>query len=194
MACDKYYLNTVAELFQDAIDISHANIGILVAEGNPKGIRDLADLAQPGIRIVLGQAEQCTIGVLSQRLLQSEGIYEQVLQDNVVSQTTSSALLVPSITTGSADATLAYETDALAEQNKVDFIRVDSPLARAVQPYGIARASKRKQLSKRLQTAISSSQEQFETAGFGWQSQQSGSASNGLDPQTTSRPQPEALP
>ena len=194
MACDKYYLNTVAELFQDAIDISHANIGILVAEGNPKGIRDLADLAQPGIRVVLGQEEQCTIGVLSQRLLKSVGIYEQVLQENVVSQTTSSALLVPSITTGSADATLAYETDALAEKDKVDFIKVNSPLARAVQPYGIARSSKQKQLSKRLQTAIAGSQEQFETAGFGWQSHQSGSASNGLDPQATSRPQPEALP
>jgi molybdenum ABC transporter molybdate-binding protein len=194
MACDRYYLDTVAELFQDAVDISHANIGILVAEGNPKGIRNLADLAKPGIRVVLGQAEQCTIGVLSQQLLKSAGIYEQVLQDNVVSQTTSSALLVPSITTGSADATLAYETDALAEQNKVDFIRVDSALARAVQPYGIARISKHKQLGKRLQTAISSSQEQFEAAGFGWQFQKPGSESKRLDHQPTSRPQPEALP
>ena len=194
MACDRYYLDTVAELFQDAVDISHANIGILVAEGNPKGIRNLADLAKPGIRVVLGQAEQCTIGVLSQRLLKSAGIYEQVLQDNVVSQTTSSALLVPSITTGSADAALAYETDALAEQNKVDFIRVDSALARAVQPYGIARISKHKQLGKRLQTAISRSQEQFEAAGFGWQFQKPGSESKRLDHQSTNRPQPEALP
>ena len=134
------------------------------------------------------------MGVLSQQLLKSAGIYKQVLQDNVVSQTTSSALLVPSITTGSADATLAYETDALAEQDKVDFIRVDSPLARAVQPYGIARISKHKQLGKRLQAAISSSQQQFETAGFGWQFQKSGSESKRLDRQPTGQTQPEDLP
>jgi molybdate transport system substrate-binding protein len=168
MACDVYYLDTVREHFQDAVNVSHTNIVIVVPKGNPAGIRHLADLARPGVRVALGQPDQCTIGVLSRRLLQSENIYEHLLRDNVVTQTATSALLVPSITTGAADAALAYATDTLAEADKLDVIPIDSPLARAVQPYGIARSSEYKYLSRRLFETIARSRESFEAAGFTW--------------------------
>ncbi len=169
MACDQYYLDEVEELFQDAVQISTTDIVIVVQPGNPQNIETLDDLARPGVRVVLGQPEQCTIGVLSRRLLDDAGLYEKVLAENVKSQTTSSALLIPAITTGAADAVLAYRSDTLAESDKFDVITIDSPLAHAVQPYGIARTSEFKHLGRRLLEAIARSRESFEAAGFAWQ-------------------------
>jgi molybdenum ABC transporter molybdate-binding protein len=173
MACDVYYLDTVRDLFQDAVNVSNTDIVIVVQEGNPKQIQGLPDLARPGVRVAVGQPEQCTIGVLSKRLLQAEGLYEEV-QQNIVTQTATSALLVPNITTGSADAVLAYATDTLAEQDKCDTVPIDSPLAKAIQPYSIARSSDFKYLGRRLYQAIARSRERFEKAGFVWRLDQEG--------------------
>jgi len=169
MACDVYYLNTVSDLFQRGVNISHTDIVIVVQKGNPKHLESLADLTKPGVRVALGQPDQCTIGVLSRHLLESEGIYQKLLDQNVVTQTATSALLVPSVATGSADAALAYRTDTLAEHEKVDAVAIQSPLAKAVQPYSISLSSPYKQLAGRLYAAIAAGRESFESAGFTWQ-------------------------
>jgi ABC-type molybdate transport system substrate-binding protein len=168
MACDVYYLEEVRHLFQDAVNVSDADIVIAVQKGNPKNIRGLSDLLRPDVRVVLGQPKQCTIGVLSQRLLEDEGIYGQLMSQKDVPQKSSSAMLVPDVVTGAADAVLAYATDTQAAAGEVDVIRVDSPLAKAIQPFSIARSSKHKYLSRRLFAAISRSRDKFESAGFHW--------------------------
>ena len=167
MACDVYYLDTVHEMFQEAVNISDTEVVIAVPKGNPKNIKSLEDLARPGIRVSVGQPEQCTIGVLTKQLLQGEGLYEKVMA-NVVTQTASSAMLIPTIVTGSVDATLAYATDTGAENNKVDTILTHSPRAKAIQPFSIARSSEQKYLGRRLYRAIAEARQSFETAGFHW--------------------------
>lgn len=171
MACDSYYMDEVEELFQEPVRVSSAQIVIAVAKGNPKQIQTVADLANPGVRVALGQPDQCSIGVLSQRLLEESGVYQTMITENVVTQVPTSALLVPSITTGAADAALVYITDAQAESDRLEIVRIDSALAQAVQPFGIARSSKKKQLGKRLLDAISDSRQEFESAGFDWKLQ-----------------------
>jgi molybdate transport system substrate-binding protein len=182
MACDVYYLETVKELFQEAVRVSNTRIVIVVAEGNPKKIEQLADLIRPGIRVAVGQPDQCTIGVLSRQLLQSEGLYERLQQGgNIVTETATSALLVPSVTTGAADAALVYATDAQAEADRIDAVPIDSIKARAVQPFSIARSSDHKQLGRRLFQAIAHSRKQFEEAGFVWQLDQGESTAGATD-------------
>lgn len=168
MACDVYYLNTVRDLFQEAADISNTDIVIVVQKGNPKGVKTLKDLLKPGVRVAIGQPDQCTIGALTRRLLQNEGIYDELLAHNVVTQTATSALLVPNVTTKSADAVLAYITDTRAEADKLEVIPIKSPLALAIQPFSIAESSKFKYLGRRLFDAIAASRESFESAGFRW--------------------------
>lgn len=167
MACDVYYLETVQDLFEQGVNVSDTDIVIVVQPGNPKSIRSLEDLTKPGVRVALGQPDQCTIGVLSRRLLEDAGIYEQV-RENLVQETPTSAMLVPNITTGSADAVLAYRSDTLAEQNRLEVVPIDSPLSKAVQPFSIARASDHKYLSQRLFDHIARSRDKFESAGFNW--------------------------
>ncbi|MGI9456758.1 MAG: substrate-binding domain-containing protein, partial [Aeoliella sp.] len=119
--------------------------------------------------VILGQPEQCTIGVLSRRLLEAEGLFEKVRDQNVVAEMPTSAMLVPNIVTGAADAALVYVTDAQAEREKLEIIDIDSPLAKAVQPYGVANSSEHSQLGGRLLEAISRSRDQFQSRGFEWQ-------------------------
>lgn len=168
MACDVYYLETVKDWFQEAVNVSDTDIVIAVQEGNPKGIKSLKDLLKPGMRVAIGQPDQCTIGALTRRLLQDAGIYDELRKNNVVTETETSALLVPAVTTKSADAALAYQTDTLAESDKVDVIKIDTKLSKAIQPFSIARSSKQKYLARRLFKAISKSRESFETVGFHW--------------------------
>jgi molybdenum ABC transporter molybdate-binding protein len=168
MACDVYYLETVKDLFQEAVNVSDTDIVIAVEKGNPKQIKTIRDLLKPDVRVVIGQPEQCTIGVLTRRLLEHEGVYEELLENNVVAQKETSAALVPSITTKSADATFAYRTDTLAERDKVDVIALDSELSKAIQPFSIAKSSKQKYLGRRLFESITQSRDAFESVGFHW--------------------------
>lgn len=169
MACDVYYLNVVQDWFAQGTNISGTEIVIVVPKGNPRKIKSLADLAKPGTRVAIGQPRQCTIGVLTKRLLEDAGIYKKLFeQQNIVAETDSSARLVPTITTRSADAALAYITDTRAEADKLEIVHIDSPLARAVQPFSIARSSEHKHLCERLFRAIAASRDNFERAGFLW--------------------------
>ena len=167
MACDVYYLDAVRDMFQEAVNVSDTEVVIVVPKGNPKGIRTLADLAEPGIQIATGQPEQCTIGILTKQLLESAGLSEAI-QQNVRTQTTSSALLIPLVAATTVDAVLAYATDAQAEQDRVDVIRVEMDAAKAVQPFSIARSSEQKHLSRRFYHTILEARDAFESAGFHW--------------------------
>jgi molybdenum ABC transporter molybdate-binding protein len=167
MACDVYYLETVKDLFQEGVNVSNTDIVIVTQAGNPKNIQNLEDLTRPDMRVVVGQPDQCTIGVLTRRLLESSGVYERV-KPNIKSEMQTSAMLVPQITTGAADAVLAYATDTLAEADKLHVVPIDSPLAAAIQPFSIARSSDFKYLGQRLFAAIARSPEAFTAAGFKW--------------------------
>ena len=188
MACDVYYLDVVDELFQDAVNISDTDIVMVTQQGNPKGIQSLSDLTKPDVRVVLGQPEKCTIGVLSQRLLQSQGVYDKlVASGNLVNETMSSALLIPQVATGAADVVLAYRTDTRAEGSRFDVIDIDSQLAKAIQPFSIARSSDHKYLGRRLFAKLAASRDKFESSGFNWRldGQDSGSDQESTNPAST---------
>lgn len=167
MACDVYYLDVVRDWFEEGVNISDTKVVIAVPKGNPKGIETLTDLAKPGMRIAVGQPKQCTIGVLTRRLFEVEGLTESI-EPNIVAQKVSSAQLIPDVVDGTVDAVLAYATDTRAASDRIDAIEIDSETAVAVQPFSVARSSKNKQLAARLFKTIAESQKSFESAGFRW--------------------------
>ncbi len=170
MACDRYYLDNVNEWFQDDIDVSQTEIVLVVPAGSDKVDR-LEDLIQPGIRVSLGEPDQCTIGALTRRLLREAGLYDQLqekqgIADEVVVEKSSSALIVPDVVTGHVDVAIAYRNDVLEHQDQLDVIKIDSPLTRAIQPLSIARTSEHKQLARRLYRHVKAARESFEGVGF----------------------------
>lgn len=169
MACDLYYLENVKTWFQDAVSVSDVDLVIAVPKGSTK-VQSLADLVKPDVRVAVGEPTQCTIGVLTRRLLEEQGLYQQLLEkqqgETVVVEKSSSAHLVPDVVTGHVDAAVAYMSDVLPNTDQVDFIRIESPLSVATQPISIARTSDHKYLLRRLFRRIRESPEAFEAAGF----------------------------
>ncbi|NQT13341.1 MAG: extracellular solute-binding protein [Planctomycetes bacterium] len=170
MACDVYYLENVKQWFQEAANVSDVEIVIAVPKGSDK-VKSLHDLVKPGVRVSVGEPTQCTIGALTRRLLQAEGLWEKLKEKQrqdgeVVVEKSSSALLVPDAVTGHVDATVAYISDTLANRDKVDVVRMQSQHNLAIQPFSIARSSEHKHLGRRLFKRIAASPEAFTTAGF----------------------------
>jgi molybdate transport system substrate-binding protein len=170
MACDLYYLENVKQWFQEAANVSDTEIVIAVPKGSTT-VTSLSDLVKPGIRVAVGEPDQCTIGALTRRLLAKEGLYDalkekQLREGEVVVEKSSSALLVPDVVTGHVDAAVAYITDCAANRDDVDVVRIDSTLNLAIQPLSIARTSGHKYLIRRLFRRIAESPEAFEDAGF----------------------------
>ncbi len=167
LACDVYYLDPVKEWFEQTATVSATRIVIVTRKGNPHNIGELKDLAQPGLRLVVGHPTHCTIGGLTERLFKAKGLYDDIMA-NVVEQQPSSGMMVPPVVSGAADASLAYYNDTLPERDRLHVIELDTEYARAVQPFGIAASSRHKHLMLRLYRFIGQSREIYEALGFGW--------------------------
>ena len=170
MACDRYYLENVNEWFQEDINVSETEIVLVVPKGSDR-VSGLEDLVLPGVRVSIGEPDQCTIGALTRRLLRQVGIYDALMEKQgeageVVVEKSSSALIVPDVLTGHVDVAIAYRNDVLGHDDEVDVIRIDSPLTRAIQPLSIARQSDHKQLVRRLYRQVRGARERFEDVGF----------------------------
>jgi molybdenum ABC transporter molybdate-binding protein len=179
MACDRYYLEIadVRDWFQEAAYVSEADLVLVVPKGSDR-VKTLMDLTKPGVRVAIGQPDQCTIGVLSWKLLEAAGLAEglrekQGRSGEVVVEKSSSAHLVPDVATGHVDAAIAYVTDTLANRERVDVLPLHLPESVAIQPISIARSSDHKYLARRLFRRIAESREAFEQAGFRYREEQS---------------------
>lgn len=170
MACDRYYLDNVRDWFQEDVDVSQTEIVLVVPKGSDR-VKRLEDLLVPGVRVSIGEPNQCTIGALTRRLLQQADLYDGLKEKQgqpgeVVVEKSSSALIVPDVVTGHVDVAIAYRNDVMTHQDKVDVIAIDSPLTRAIQPLSIGKNSGHKQLIRRLYRYVERAEENFETVGF----------------------------
>lgn len=167
LACDVYYMEPVGDWFDNKAAISSTRIVIVTAKGNPHNIQSVADLAKPGLRVVVSHPTHSTLGGLTERLLKVEGVYDEVMK-NVIEQQPSSGYMVPPVVSGAADASLAYYPDTLAERNKIDTVELETAFAKAVQPFGIATTSKHRHLMRRFYEFISQRKDEYEALGFDW--------------------------
>ena len=90
---------------------------IAVPKGNPKGIHSLKDLAKPDVRVVLGDPKACAIGKVAKKILEKNGLWENVSKNVVVFTPTVNQLLIY-IATGQADAAIIWEDMVTWAQSK----------------------------------------------------------------------------
>jgi len=168
-ACDKSFMDQVADLFVDKQDISTNRLVIVVRKGNPHDIHSLDDLGKPGLRVGVGHEKQCALGALTQKAFEEGGAKDRAMK-NVVTQLPAGDMLVNDMLAGSLDAIVAYVSNVTGHEDELETVSVDVPCALAVQPIAMGRASKHKQLTQRLLAAIRSaeSKERFEANGFHW--------------------------
>jgi len=81
---------------------------IITPKGNPAGVESLEDLAEPGVRVALGEPAGPAIGKNSKKMLEGLGIWEEVEKNIVAFSGTVNELLVY-ISLGQADAAIVWE-------------------------------------------------------------------------------------
>jgi len=111
-------------------------LAILVAKGNPKGIKSLADLANPGVVFLLC-APEVPCGRFGAAALTKAGIKATPasLEENVKG-------VVSKVTLGEADAGIVYSTDVEAAGDKVEGVGIDiagDPALTAAYPIAVTK-------------------------------------------------------
>ncbi|MGE2717273.1 molybdate ABC transporter substrate-binding protein [Mycolicibacterium litorale] len=104
---------------------------IVVAEGNPKRVASLRDLARPGMTVVLCAA-QVPCGAASRAAERAAGV-----ELRPVSEETAVTDVLNKVMSGQADAGLVYVTDVLAAEGAVSSVDIPEA-ADAVNTYPIA--------------------------------------------------------
>lgn len=113
------------------VDFATNTLTIAVAPGNPKGIKTFADLAKPGISVVVC-APPVPCGGATEGVQQATGVTL-----SPVSEETSVTDVLGKVTSGQADAGLVYVTDAAGAGDKVDSVAFPEA-AEAVNTYPLA--------------------------------------------------------
>lgn len=85
---------------------------LAVAEGNPKGITGIADLAREDVTTVTGDAEATPIGKIAQKAFQDFGVADQV---TLAATTTTAPQLATVIALGEADAAIIWKENCNTE-------------------------------------------------------------------------------
>lgn len=170
-ACDSEFMDKVADLFPERVDVSQNELVILVQKGNPHGIASLRDLGAEDLRVGIGHENQCAMGWVTQNTLREGGVQQEVMK-NVTVQSSTGDLLVNQMLTGSLDAAVVYLSNAAGAAEKLDALQIQGiECSTATQPWAVAQKSKHPQLASRLFQLICSqeSQEIFAAEGFRWQ-------------------------
>lgn len=167
-ACDTSYMEDVAAMFGDRVTLSQTDMVLVVAKGNPKNIRSLADLAQPGVRVAVANARYSALGGLTDKLLAQAGLLEQVKKNVTYGDATTADYVVSRVHTGREDAGIVYRVNTLEAGDKLDVIPIDDPAATARQPIAVNNTSRHKQLMGRLIAALrtATAKQRFEDVGF----------------------------
>ena len=166
-ACDLCFVPPVAAQFPEAVLLTETDIGIVVKKGNPRGVTTLADLAQPGLKLGLCNAEQSTLGFMTRGMLKATGLAAAVGK-NVAVEVPTADLLINQMRIGGLDAAIVYRVNAIPQADALDFFPIQHAGAKAIQPFAVRERSPNRQLARRLLDFLQANRGEFEKAGFLW--------------------------
>ncbi|MDN7013845.1 molybdate ABC transporter substrate-binding protein [Methanoculleus sp. FWC-SCC3] len=128
------------------------SMALIVPAENPAGITGLADLAEPGTKIVIG-TKDVPFGDYTRQVLDKMAAdpaygetYREAVMNNVISEETAVSSVVPKLTLGEADAAFVYKSDVSKDDlDKVTRIKVPAEYnVMATYPLGILAESPHK--------------------------------------------------
>ncbi|GAA1883733.1 molybdate ABC transporter substrate-binding protein [Paeniglutamicibacter psychrophenolicus] len=146
------------------VDFATNTLQIVVPPSNPASIASLADLAKPGLKLVIC-APQVPCGAATETVEESAGVMLAP-----VSEESSVTDVLGKVTSGEADAGLVYVTDVLAAGDKVKGIKFpESSAAANTYPITTVGTSPNKNLANEFIASVTAPEGQkiLAAAGFG---------------------------
>ncbi|MGD8837855.1 MAG: substrate-binding domain-containing protein, partial [Desulfobacteraceae bacterium] len=141
----------------DSVAVAGYMIPVIgVQKGNPHNITCIEDLAKPGLKVGVGEAEALAVGRLTEKMLKGLGLYEDVMKNVVLTGGSASKLVLP-LAMGNLDAEINWMATCLAFADKVDIIKIDpKKLKYSVAPMGMTVYSKTKEAAKKYLAFVGS--------------------------------------
>ncbi|MDB4507760.1 molybdate ABC transporter substrate-binding protein [bacterium] len=123
LPADVSYIKSTREkgLVQEAIPATYLTAGLVVAKGNPKNIRTIADLAKKEVRVSLANPS-AAIGKFTKKVLASVGQWDGIEANATVFKFTVNDI-TQDVSTGAADAAIVWDAVAGLFEN-LDFVHL----------------------------------------------------------------------
>jgi molybdate transport system substrate-binding protein len=173
-ACEPRFLAKVQDHFEPGHIVSSNRLVIAVRKGNPHEVHGVKDLGKPGLKLGVGNENQCAMGDLTKLTFLRTGLYAKV-QNNIVKQAPSGDLLLSDFRGGGLDAIVVYESNVTPYAKELDFEPIDigasnRDCTNPDQPVAVALETPYPALAHRLVEAFRTpeSRARFEKLGFGW--------------------------
>ena len=136
--------------------------------------------AQPGLRLGLCNAEQSTLGYLTNGMLRASGL-TAALRNNVAVEVPTADFLINQMRAGGLDAAVVYRVNASPQAAHLDYLPIAHPGAMARQPFSIRAHSPNSRLAARLLDFLKVHRGNFEAAGFVWRGDEAAVPSNQIE-------------
>ncbi len=104
---------------------------IAVKKGNPRKIRELKDLAQPGIRLGVGDPRYSTCGVIVDQMIKQMG-YEDALRKNIKMTSKTHHKIATDLALGTLDAAIIWNAVAHNYPDKLDMMPIGEQYVDAI--------------------------------------------------------------
>jgi len=129
MPGEEFYLDQAKQrgYITESTKVGYFEPVLLVRKGNPKGIKALADLARPGVRVGLGEPGACAVGVAAEKLLAKAGLLEQV-KPNVVFRAGNVPELGNAVKLKSLDVAIVWNVTAAQLTKDCEAVKIDRAL------------------------------------------------------------------
>jgi molybdate transport system substrate-binding protein len=108
-------------LVEDPVTFASNRLVLIVPKDNPAGIEEIADVAEPGVQLVIA-AEGVPVGDYTRTVLEDHGLTAAL--DNVVTNEDDVKGVVGKISLGEGDAGFVYATDAAVAADDVTVIEL----------------------------------------------------------------------
>lgn len=126
IAPEQKFINSAKK--QGAID-SNATITSLaymipvigVKKGNPQNISSLADLAKPGIKVVMGNPETTLLGIIAPEIMQKATLYDAI-KPNIVTNAPQVAAIITMLKMNQVDAGFIWHYFGITSASDVEII------------------------------------------------------------------------
>jgi len=126
--CHDPFMDILFGKFKMGVDgwtVAEVTPVIVVAKGNPKKIKGVADLARPEVELALTDYERSTLGRMLPTIFTKAGVdFDRLNKDKIININKSGGYVANLVVTGNADAAMCWNAVAALRAENLDIVTI----------------------------------------------------------------------